>query len=274
MDSGKATGLQLAFLIFAVMLLTAPLSLYVGRALELSTEWTGLLARIGQTAILGVILFATERLYPGLIGSFLRPVPLDRKKEVALVAVVKIFFPFALFGAIMVGHWVVGDALAVEQRFPTETIHRQDRAFTYSSYGLLLAFASVTLAPLVEEIAFRGLLYRAWERAWGWIPAMFLTSAAFAVYHHNFASAFIGSVIFVCLYRRTGTLLAPMIVHAVSNAFIWYPLGGQFYIPSPDLPAGDLATWRFHLAALALFIVAIPAYVFMARDSRIPPASE
>jgi uncharacterized protein len=274
MRDGQATGLQLAFLIFAVMLLTAPLTLYVGRTLEMPTDWMSLLGRIAQLAMLGAAIFAINAYKPGIIDELLRPLPSGFRREVVLVAVFELLFPFALFGGIMVGHWIGGGALAVEQRFPTDKMHLQDEAFTYSAVGLMLAFVSVTLAPLVEEVVFRGLLYRAWERAWGWFPALLLSSTMFALYHHNFANAFFFSVVLVCLYRRTGTLIAPMIVHAVSNAFIWYPLGGQFYIPSPDLPAGDLATWRFHLAALALFIVAIPAYVFMARDSRIPPASE
>lgn len=269
MDSGKATGLQVAFLIFAVMLLTAPLALYVGRTLEMSVEWTGLLGRIAQLALLGLAVLAVERYRPGVIRGMLGPVPPERRVEVGIVAAAELFFPFAIFGAIMLGHWITGGALGVERRFPTEAIHRQDQAFIYSSMGVVLAFVSVTLAPLVEEIVFRGLLYNAWERAWGWLPAMLLSSAVFALYHHNFATAFIGSMVYICVYRRTGTLLAPMVVHAVANAFAWYPLGGQFYIPPADLPAGDLATWRFHLALFVVFVIAIPAYLFMARHSRI-----
>jgi uncharacterized protein len=273
MRSGKATGLQLAFLIFAVMFLAAPLTLYVGRKLEMSADWTGLLGRTAQLALLGLALFAVERYRPGLIKGLLGPVPHDRRTEVGLVAVAEVFFPFALFGGMMLWHWLAGGPLAVERRFPTDAIHLQDQAFIFSATGMLLAVVSVTLAPLVEEIAFRGLLYGAWERVWGWVPAMVLTAALFGLYHHNFVSAFIGSIVFVCVYRRTGTLLAPMFVHAVGNAFAWYPLGGQFYVPSPALPVGDLATWRFHLAALTVFIMAIPAYLFMARDSRIRSAA-
>lgn len=270
MRTGKATGLQLAFLTFSVLLLTAPVSLYVGRRLELPAEWALVFERTAQLAVLAAMVFVAERFNRGLATRFLRPVPEERKVEVALVAGLKTLFPFAVFGAIMLSHWIGGDGAAVDRRFPLDIIHTADQEYSFSAPGLVLFIVGITLAPLIEEIVFRGLLYSAWEEAWGWVPAMVATSTLFGLFHQNFLSAFVSSVIFVCLYRRTGTLLAPMAVHAIGNACAWYGFGGQFYIPAPSLPAADLGTWWLHFIFLTAFAVAIPAYVAMARKAWMP----
>lgn len=265
MQIGKVSGSGVAFLIFAVMLLSVPVSTFLGRQLQLASPWVGLTVQIGQLSTLAIIVLALERFRRGLVSSMLQPLPSNRRLETAAVICAQLLFPFALFGSIVLLHWIPGGPLAVEQRFPTAAIHTADQAHAYSMPGVLTAFAAIAIAPIVEEIVFRGFLYRAWEERWGWLSSMLLTSAVFALYHPNFASAFIQSVVLVCIYRRTGTLIAPIVVHTITNSFAWYPLMGQFVIPSPELPAGDLVTWRFHLLALTLYVVALPTYVFMSR---------
>jgi len=127
------------------------------------------------------------------------------------------------------------------------------------------------LAPLTEELVFRALLYRTWEAQWGWLPAMLASSALFAAYHPNFVPAFLGGILYVCLYRRTGSIWAPIVVHAAFNVLIWFPLLGQFIFPRGLDAPGDLQSWWLHLAALFAALVAIPAYVSLARFEWVWP---
>ena len=83
--------------------------------------------------------------------------------------------------------------------------------------GLLVLFE----APLLEEPLFRGIIFRGLESSIPTWAAMAVSGFLFAIVHVNAASFialwFLG-IAFAELYRRTGTLLAPMTAHAIFNA--------------------------------------------------------
>lgn len=91
-------------------------------------------------------------------------------------------------------------------------------------YGLLSA---VLLAPIAEEIFYRGLLLRGLERRFGfWISASVVT-VAFALAHSYdaFGLISVGMVGFVLLviYRSTGSLTTVILIHALYNLTITVP---------------------------------------------------
>lgn len=100
---------------------------------------------------------------------------------------------------------------------------------------------------------------------------MLATSLVFAAYHRVLAPAFLGSILFVCLLRRTGTLWAPILCHCVSNLLLWYPLAGQWIAPAGlGTAAAQLSTWSAHIALLGVTIVLLGSYVWMSRDAAPP----
>lgn len=92
--------------------------------------------------------------------------------------------------------------------------------------GLLIASAALTcvIAPIAEEILFRGLLFtslRKWRGPW---PAAIVTGLVFGLVHGTSAPfedllplAFLGFSLCV-LYRLTGSLYPCIAAHAVNNA--------------------------------------------------------
>lgn len=92
------------------------------------------------------------------------------------------------------------------------------------SSGLGVALAAVTAvvaAPLAEELLFRGLVYRLARRTWGPWPAAIVSSLAFGLVHSEpwYLFGLIGlGLVLAALYECTGTLLAPLIGHALHNA--------------------------------------------------------
>ena len=81
----------------------------------------------------------------------------------------------------------------------------------------------VVLAPLVEEFFFRGFLYRAFRTSLGVWPAALGAGAIFGVVHAPTGVAYVPILIFLgvalcLLYERTGSLYAPIAVHAVNNS--------------------------------------------------------
>jgi membrane protease YdiL (CAAX protease family) len=85
----------------------------------------------------------------------------------------------------------------------------------------------VGIAPVAEEIFFRGVVYRAWAREYGPHWSLWGSALLFALIH---ISAFDLSALAIvipilpvglalaALYRRTGSLIAPIVLHATFNA--------------------------------------------------------
>ncbi len=86
--------------------------------------------------------------------------------------------------------------------------------------------AAVVLAPLCEEVLFRGLLYPAFKKRIGTGLAMVLTALLFALVHwhlQTFPALFVLGLALAYVYERTGTLAAPITFHAIFNG--WTFLG-------------------------------------------------
>ena len=90
----------------------------------------------------------------------------------------------------------------------------------------LAVIAAVVLAPVAEELLFRGLLHRGLRRRLRIVPATALSSVLFAVVHVDVALsqplALVGltlvGVILAVASERTGSLIVPVVIHAVHNA--------------------------------------------------------
>ena len=84
----------------------------------------------------------------------------------------------------------------------------------------LLAFA--LLAPIVEELVFRGLLYGWIEGRWGSKVALVVSSIAFAAAHYEPAHILLVlplGFLFGWLRRRTNSLAPSVVSHIINNGF-------------------------------------------------------
>lgn len=102
----------------------------------------------------------------------------------------------------------------------------------FARYPLFLALFAVVLAPLYEEVLFRRVLFgRLWQAGWP-VLGLVLSSLVFALVHELpglngkpagntlFLIAVYAGMggIFAWVYRRTGTLWAPIAAHILNNA--------------------------------------------------------
>ncbi len=84
----------------------------------------------------------------------------------------------------------------------------------------LMAFAAVFVAPVCEEIVFRGYFYAAAKKFAGPWPAAICSALVFGAAHGNLAALlplFILALVLVLLYEKTGSLWAPISVHFCFN---------------------------------------------------------
>lgn len=86
---------------------------------------------------------------------------------------------------------------------------------------LAVVVMAVVVAPVAEEVIFRGYLYPVFKKSLGPAVSLVLTSVLFAVLHGHAPSIPALTMLAVCLglaYEQTGSLLVPMTMHAVFNA--------------------------------------------------------
>ena len=87
--------------------------------------------------------------------------------------------------------------------------------------ALLVVFA-VVLAPMVEEIIFRGGIYRFLKSQVTPLPAQMISGAFFAVMHGNlmsFLPLVVVGILLARAYERSGNIMVPMCFHACFNGF-------------------------------------------------------
>jgi membrane protease YdiL (CAAX protease family) len=77
------------------------------------------------------------------------------------------------------------------------------------------------VAPVVEEIFFRGILYPTMRMRWGIIPAVIVSSLIFSAMHFHlptFLPLFVLAVILSLTFEYTGSLAACIIAHSLFNS--------------------------------------------------------
>jgi uncharacterized protein len=88
-------------------------------------------------------------------------------------------------------------------------------------HRIAVILMAVIVAPVAEEIIFRGYFYGVIRRFGGRIPALLTSSLLFAAIHVHLPSMLglgLLAVILCLLYERTGSLWATMTMHAAFNA--------------------------------------------------------
>lgn len=138
---------------------------------------------------------------------------------------------------------VVG--LGVVQRFvvgeldPETTAYGADIVRTAPAVYAVLAIVGAVLAPVVEELLFRGAIQGRLRTVTGPVGAIGGASLLFVPLHLTvtpgsplvalLGASLIGltSVVFGVAYERTGTLTVPIAVHATSNAVFFVLIAGR-----------------------------------------------
>lgn len=89
------------------------------------------------------------------------------------------------------------------------------------AYVFLVLIAAAILAPIFEEIFFRGFLYAGLRNKMGIQPALLINAAFFAFVHFEaigFLPRFFVGYLLGLIYEQRRTLTAPIVAHAVYNA--------------------------------------------------------
>lgn len=97
-----------------------------------------------------------------------------------------------------------------------------DRQLAFSLPVGILVYGLV--APLTEEIVFRGIVYNRMRRDYGLIMSLIMSPLIFGLYHGNYVQAVYGFILGLLItwyYERYGAFIFPFIIHASANIIVY-----------------------------------------------------
>jgi uncharacterized protein len=270
MQLGTVRGIHVVVLMFAIMLLSVPLASAISAYIPEGAVGRSQVGRFLPHVLAIFLIVCIGPLRRAVIGRIAPRNALAQPADIAVSLGLLTLHAFAWMGAYVLWFHMLEGPTLLERRFGDVLTHDAALAEAITSEGMFFALVMAGLiGPVAEELVFRGLLFPLWQQRHGWIAAMLMSSTLFGIYHANFLPAFVGSIIYTCLYMRTRSLWAPIVVHAAYNVSTWYPLLGQFIVPRDLLAPGDPASWTFHIAALCALLVALPIYVWISRPTAV-----
>lgn len=138
-------------------------------------------------------------------------------------------FLFSVLALILTVVVMIGGTAALMEwsggELPDSSAQDTVEAFRMSgspAFRLMLGFTAVIIAPLTEELLFRGFLYGVIKRSTDrWFAAVF-TAVIFAIVHFHVGSVpqlFMLGLGLAIAYERSGCLLVPIFMHAMFNGW-------------------------------------------------------
>lgn len=129
-----------------------------------------------------------------------------------------------------------------------------------SSNSAFMILCVCILAPIGEELIFRGLTMRIMEKAIPWQAAMIVQAILFGIYHMNLIQGIYAALlglIFGYVAHRYGSVIPGMLLHMAVNSFSY---GMQYLLPAE---VEESILWQVILCAvgLGMTIVALRMYL-------------
>ncbi len=95
-----------------------------------------------------------------------------------------------------------------------------DQMFNHTGFPLMILFGGAIVAPIVEEIFFRGFVFAGLRNKWNWKVAAFASAGLFALAHilpTSILPILILGVIFAFLYQVSGSIWPAILMHMLTN---------------------------------------------------------
>ncbi len=227
-------------------------------ATVLGSLLTGILQKMGSVSVgfgsfLGyVIQFSLVIIF----GLFQRKIRSPKGTRLLKFGLAKLDFVIILWGTIM----VLATGVVIEpllNLFPETYL---DRLGNIMAAGGWMMFTSIVIAPIMEEILFRGILQDALMRKYGVFVGILIASAVFGIVHiipQQVVNAFMIGIVLGYIYYRTGALLPVILIHCINNAisyFTWM-LNGETLLSTREQMGNDTLYFTVYGIACVLFVI-------------------
>ncbi len=141
------------------------------------------------------------------------------RKTFLLEPPVSIWFLAAIIIGIVywfVDHWLMDDIFGLNSEAAITSWHNANSRY----YPLTVFISSVLVAPLFEEIFFRGLVFKQLSNQLNVLFAALFSALFFAAIHWSwpeFISLFVAALLYAYLLHRSQNLYIPLLAHIVHN---------------------------------------------------------
>ena len=218
MSGKKGWGIEAVGLWFVVFFVEAALGLALYQALDLSSK-------DGQELIVpsfiiaiatAVVAFVIVKTFMDKRGGMFKMLGLDKFKKEYWLQVLGYFVLY--FGLMILASYLVS------LLYPSFNID-QEQNFGFNeateNIELVLAFVSlVIVTPFIEELVFRGLIFKGLRRDFGFVPAVIVSSGIFALLHGQVNVAidtFILGTVAAYTLDKTNSLWPAILLHGIKN---------------------------------------------------------
>jgi membrane protease YdiL (CAAX protease family) len=137
-----------------------------------------------------------------------------------------------------------------------------ERTYPFNPWGALAWIAAAgVLAPLAEELVFRGYLQNLWSSDLGRITGVALSALLFAAFHLQMAAfAFVFGLILSLVYLKYGSLWPGTVLHGIYNVIV-IPIGPvQYLFTKRKSEIWDVQVWLVEVAFLIMFIPLVAVF--------------
>jgi membrane protease YdiL (CAAX protease family) len=217
---------------------------------------TGTLFSVFLYGIPAAWLLWKTRHHPGIILDFFRHTRRAFTRREALRWIAAVLCTMALS---------VATATSIALLFPetkewffTKTFSGpSDTPFPFLN-NLFVTASLIVVAPVFEELFFRGVFLQRWGHLWNVRRAIVLSGVCFAVIHLEPVGSLLFGILMSMLFLRTGSLVFPVIAHFLNNFLIFLLLLPQFspeFVLETTTIREDMLVFGVAMAlALLLFI--------------------
>tara|TARA_Y100000590_G_scaffold264413_1_gene297108 strand:- start:3537 stop:4154 length:618 start_codon:yes stop_codon:yes gene_type:complete len=162
----------------------------------------------------------------------------------------------------------------IAETFPEDYQEFVEQSPIADGESLLTFFIiAVIIAPLLEEIVFRGLLFSRMTEKWGMNRGIIVSSFVFGILHldYNPIGRIVLGIIACVLYTRTKTLITPIVLHALNNFIVFLLLLSSAESTPPMMDPGEIA-----YKGLVYMLIASPVVFFVLgkwwpnQDAKLP----
>ncbi|MDR2886238.1 MAG: CPBP family intramembrane metalloprotease [Rikenellaceae bacterium] len=133
--------------------------------------------------------------------------------------------------------------------------------------GWLTILTTVVMAPILEELLFRGLLQHSTVNRYGPVAGIVIAAAVFGVIHfipQQVVNAFALGLVLGWVYYKTRSLTAVILMHAANNGLSYYLMG----IGPADATVQDVLPepWMYYALYAACVLIVVAGAVLISGD--------
>ncbi len=138
--------------------------------------------------------------------------------------------------------------------------------------NILSILSLCVVGPILEEVAFRGIILHRWAHTYGLKSAILASSLLFAIVHPDPIGAFFFGIGMSVLYLKTQSLVLPIVCHGLNNFVVWlWELGYRIRVgPEYVYTLQDFQD-EWYIGLICAVVVAVwIVFYFRRRRSEIP----